>query len=322
VEWEPPNWDGTGGYIKWFTDGKFVSGVFGDSLDIMETEIPSEPMYMIMNTAVASSWGFPTPCPDGCECECFECGNPECACALPAGYCENFPASFEIDYVRVYQAVNESRHMLGCSPAHRPTEKFIQGHVKRYVSEGQTAPLEPIRAGGGMCSLHSDCGRNDRQGTCSTSGTCSCVKGWTGPHCLNHAAYYNADNSAKKPEFSSKLSDVLFFGTLASFSDFLLSLFFLKVSTMVVPPSLIVVVVLLVVAFMSSLVGTARARAREAKQNKMKHALKSDGGGSGASPPNAASAAPYQQPAQDHYALPAKRKEVTYCVIDGRLVDS
>lgn len=203
VEWEPPDLNGEGGYVKWFTDGLLVSGIFGDSLGIMETEIPSEPMYMLLNTAVSSSWGFPTPCPDGCECDCFQCGNPECACGLPPGYCENFPAAFEIDYVRVYQAVNESRHTMGCSPAHRPTAQFIQGHVKRYVEEGETMPLQPVRAGGGSCTKPKDCGQGARRGICSPSGTCSCNKGWTGPHCRSHAAFYDVDISAKKPEFSS-----------------------------------------------------------------------------------------------------------------------
>lgn len=202
VEWEPPMTNGSGGYLKWYTDNEFVSAVYGDSLDIMETEIPSEPMYLIMNTAVSSSWGFPTPCPDGCECECFECGDPKCACALPAGYCDNFPAHFEIDYVRVYQAVNESRHFLGCSPEHRPTEQFIEGHYKRYLAEGQTRPLQPILVGGGSCSSDTDCGRH---GICSSAGTCTCAnEKWTGPHCRSHAAYYDVDTSAPIEPFSRK----------------------------------------------------------------------------------------------------------------------
>merc|ERR1712176_167383 len=91
VEWEPPNSDGTEGYLKWFLDGKFLYGVMGENLKLTNTQIPDEPMYLIINTAVASSWGFPKPCPTGCKCECYECGNPECTCGLPEGFCENFP---------------------------------------------------------------------------------------------------------------------------------------------------------------------------------------------------------------------------------------
>jgi beta-glucan synthesis-associated protein KRE6 len=191
VEWEPPAANGTGGYIKWFTDGEMIFGLKGATLDIMQTEIPSEPMYLIMNTAVSSSWGFPMPCPDNCECSCFECGNPTCECALPPGYCENFPASFEIDYVRVFQAVDDERHILGCSPEKRPTELFIKGHEKRYMTDGQRRPLEPVRRGGGSCTKSSDCGKHT--GSCSSSGVCVCFANFTGPQCLAHEGYYDFD---------------------------------------------------------------------------------------------------------------------------------
>jgi len=201
VEWQPPTSNGTGGYIKWFTDGEFVSAIYSDSLAIMKTEIPNEPMYMIMNTAVASSWGFPLPCPDNCDCECYECGNPACLCGMPPGYCDNFPASFEIDYVRVYQAVNDSTHILGCSPSYRPTAQYIEGHAKRFMSEGQTRPLLPVLKGGGVCSSNGDCGGKHR-GYCSSRGICTCLDDWTGPNCYSHDAFYDVDTSAPIQIFS------------------------------------------------------------------------------------------------------------------------
>jgi beta-glucan synthesis-associated protein KRE6 len=212
VEWEPPAEDGTGGYVKWFTDGEMTYGVKGAVLDLMQTEIPSEPMYLIMNTAVASSWGFPMPCPDNCLCDCFECGNPACSCALPQGYCDNFPAAFEIDYVRVYQAVNEERHILGCSPKHRPTELFIKGHPKRYMAEGQKRPLEPIQRGGGPCSKHSECGKHSDMGLCSSGGVCVCMVNFTGPYCLAHDGYFDFDTRSERKPFSckyGKLDDII-----------------------------------------------------------------------------------------------------------------
>jgi hypothetical protein len=204
IEWEPPAPDGTGGYVKWFTDGEYTFGIDGASLVLTGTEIPSEPMYLIMNTAVSHTWGFPTPCPDNCECECYECGNPTCACALPTGYCENFPASFEIDYVRVYQAVNESRHILGCSPERRPTAQFIEGHFKRYTTEGDKYLLRNIQNGGGECQKDSDCGRFDAMGSCASSGQCVCAPNFTGPHCLAHAGFYDVDTSKHEEPFSCK----------------------------------------------------------------------------------------------------------------------
>jgi hypothetical protein len=59
--------------------------------------------YLIFNTAMSYTWGFPTPCPEGCPCNCFDCRLDECLCALPSKMSENFPAEFLIDYVRVYQ---------------------------------------------------------------------------------------------------------------------------------------------------------------------------------------------------------------------------
>lgn len=203
LEWEPPDSNGTGGYIKWFTDDQLVAGIYGDSLNIMKTEIPSEPMYLLMNTAVSSHWGFPAPCPEGCDCSCFECGNSDCSCGLPWGYCKNFPAFFEIDYVRVYQAIDEDSHILGCSPAHRPTELFIEGHSKRYMSEGQSRPLHPVKSGGGVCSRGRDCG-GEKRGACTVSGVCACRTGWTGPHCLAHGGFYDVDTRKPPEPFPSK----------------------------------------------------------------------------------------------------------------------
>lgn len=194
VEWEPPAEDGTGGYVRWYTDGDFVFGISGQSLEITGTEIPSEPMYLIMNTAISSHWGFPAPCPEGCDCKCFECGNPECSCGMPEGYCNNMPASFEIDYVRVYQAIDESKHILGCSPEERPSRTFIEGHIERYKSENQKRPLEPVSNGGAICSNDKDCGGSHR-GLCGTQGVCICSIDYTGPRCLAHNGTYDVDTS-------------------------------------------------------------------------------------------------------------------------------
>lgn len=199
VEWDPPEEDGSGGYIKWFVDNELIYGVFGESLSITGTEIPSEPMYLLMNTAVSKTWGFPAPCPEGCKCECFECGNPDCACALPSGYCDNYPAFLEVDYVRVYQAVDEPKHQLGCSTETRPTETFIKGHPERYVSEGQKKPLQSLKKGGGICSKDDDCGES-----ICTSGRCKCADGFTGPFCLAHAGFYDHENTREIPPLTRK----------------------------------------------------------------------------------------------------------------------
>ncbi len=200
VEWEPPTPGKNDGYIKWYLNGRYLFGINGESLNITGSKIPDEPMYLLMNTAVASSWGFPVPCPDGCDCSCFECGNPDCDCALPSGYCDNFPANFEIDYVRVYQAVNEPKHQLGCSTKDKPTSLFIKGHEKRYMVEGDTMPLKPIKIGGAVCDSHSDCGELAR-GYC-LKGFCKCHEGFAGSSCLS---YFGFDDHPYK-EYTKTLS--------------------------------------------------------------------------------------------------------------------
>lgn len=62
VEWELPDANGTEptyGYIRWFLDEQFVYEVDGLGLHTSGTggEISSEPMYIILNTAVSSDWG-------------------------------------------------------------------------------------------------------------------------------------------------------------------------------------------------------------------------------------------------------------------------
>ncbi|KAL7443080.1 hypothetical protein ACHAXM_008748 [Skeletonema potamos] len=220
VEWEPPKKDGTEGYLKWFLDGQFLFGINGDTLKLTNTKIPDEPMYLLMNTAVASSWGFPKPCPDGCKCTCYECGNPECTCGLPDGFCDNFPASFEIDYIRAYQAKNDPKHIVGCSTVDRPTERFIKGHKNDYMNteEGQKEPLLPVRRGGAPCVKDSQCGYPSK-GHCSAN-RCVCEDAYTGPRCLSHFGF---DDNPPPPEdievsgyeFSPAFTTMLIFAFVA-----------------------------------------------------------------------------------------------------------
>mmetsp|Transcript_23949 Transcript_23949/g.42848 ORF Transcript_23949/g.42848 Transcript_23949/m.42848 type:complete len:631 (+) Transcript_23949:167-2059(+) len=298
VEWEPPNNDGTGGYLKWFLDGKILYGMKGENLQLTGAEIPSEPMYLIMNTAVASSWGFPKPCPDGCTCDCYECGNPECLCGLPDGFCENLPAFFEIDYVRAYQAKNESKHILGCSTQARPTSKFIKGHAKDYMNteEGQKEPLMAIQRGGRYCSKDSDCGYPTK-GACSESNRCVCEDDYTGPKCLSHAGYN--DNP---PPVEDLEVDRLLLSPVFSFMFFFAAVAFI------------------------SFVGIAVFKRRRQEMERYNQVPSSNevtmrldfpmqqqvpGNGSYQNSPESA----YNPMGAD------KQETVTYCMIDGRLID-
>lgn len=59
LEWVP----GIGGHLNWYIDDVMVLGIDGHTVEKHGTQIPDEPSYVILNTAVSSSWGFPMPCP-------------------------------------------------------------------------------------------------------------------------------------------------------------------------------------------------------------------------------------------------------------------
>ncbi|KAG7348887.1 beta-glucan synthesis-associated protein (SKN1)-domain containing protein [Nitzschia inconspicua] len=197
IEWEPPVEHmkdsptalSRGGYIKWFIDDKLICAMFGDDLQaVSETEIPSEPMYIIFNQALSKDWGFPDAYFLNCKKKCWSCLDPECRkCALPRNFCEkNIPASFEIDYVRVYQDKEDDRHILGCSPPSRPTKEWIEGHNERYIlweSPEGSKPLQDIQRGGADCTDMANCGGSER-GYCDDDFGCLCRPGFTGPRCL------------------------------------------------------------------------------------------------------------------------------------------
>jgi len=278
LEWDPPEEDGTGGWIRWYTDDQLVFGIPGSSLQRSGTEIPSEPMYILMNLAVSPTWGFT--CPDGCTCECLQCGNPDCACALPLGFCENFPASFDIDYVRVFQAVGEKKHIVGCSPESRPTSLYIKGHQERYMEPGDTIPLQPIQNGGANCRVDDDCGLS-RNGKCSSWGVCVCKENYTGPTCLAHAGFYV--NESRSDE---KIS--------------------LGWNTFYMPTSLFVWISSLFIFLLFSAYLARRDRIKfDTDQLRMEQT----------------NVIPSTYQNSSEYVLPPKQKVVTYCVVDGRLID-
>lgn len=309
VEWEPNTPGMNDGYIKWFVNDQFIYGINGDSLNITGTQIPNEPMYLIMNTAVASSWGFPVPCPEGCDCKCFECGNPDCDCALPTGYCDNFPASFDIDYVRVWQAIDEPKHRLGCSTKERPTDLFIQGHKERYMEEDDKEMLKEIRFGGGECAADSDCG-GGMNGFCTKQGVCECDKGYAGSFC--HSSYGFDDNPYSELDNSleGETSYVTFccvsITTNVAIFHSTYPYFIILVSWLTLPPMLLTGFVVLVTIFLVTCVRFSVERKRERQVQDVGEVtplMNND---------------PRLQ--QDGLAF-GNERPVSYCLIDGRMID-
>jgi hypothetical protein len=176
LEWQP----GPQGYVHWYVDGKFRFGVEQEGLDEMRSKVPQEPSYVIMNTAISTSWGFPNP-PWGCTE--YDCKDPEARCGFNSGFCQTLPAEFLIDYVRVYQNKADKYQSVGCNPPDFPTRKFILAHEYRYKGEDESHATKATVAGGGGCRSDTECGGVYGTGYCSFR-RCLCNEDWTGPNCL------------------------------------------------------------------------------------------------------------------------------------------
>jgi hypothetical protein len=116
---------------------------------------------------------------------CLDAREADCECALPSRMIENFPASFLIDYVRVYQSEEDKDQLVGCSPPNYPTKKYIIGHKDKYKEEHDLNPLKDIVIGGDICSKDNECGN----GWCNLNKKCNCYRNYTGGNCLASIAY-------------------------------------------------------------------------------------------------------------------------------------
>jgi len=226
IEWQP----GPGGRIDWFTkkassDGEDYPWMHAYSVkdeilsSLMESQIPAEPSYLIMNVGISSTWGFPFDVPPWCP-KCYDCFNSSCACSFYPGFCNMMKktrVAMYVDNVRVYQSRNDSAHgglphTTGCDPLDYPTKEFILGHESRYMrpmpfAKSDKGSLKAVQNGGGSCNSDLDCGgvntasneKRKSRGMCITNITrsgvlglgkqvairsCMCNPGYTGPQCL------------------------------------------------------------------------------------------------------------------------------------------
>lgn len=173
LEWEP----GEDGYLRWYYDDEFKYGIEGKSLqNLTGSHIPSEPSYLILNTAISTSWGFPEP-PPGCDE--YDCNTQSGRCGFDQGFCQTLPATFLIDSVRVYQRKDNPKHTVGCNPKEFPTRKYIEGNEFKYKRMIDKHSLKKIVTGKGQCHSDDQCG----EGVCTKYKRCECKPNWQGPHC-------------------------------------------------------------------------------------------------------------------------------------------
>ncbi|KAF1779513.1 Concanavalin A-like lectin/glucanase domain [Phytophthora cactorum] len=190
VEWVT----GKNGYVRWMLEGSPLFEVPSASI----TNVPQnanktnpskimleEPMYIIANVALSSSWGATPP-------------NPGKACrangtdTVVNKICDSFPMYMKIDYIRLYQDLADDldadNYMhVGCDPKTHPTKQWIDAHIDEY--EDNDNKWEEVN-GKAFCKTHDDCtiggtmGRTSvKTGKC-VNQRCECLyKSWGGPRC-------------------------------------------------------------------------------------------------------------------------------------------
>ncbi|CEG43044.1 glycosyl family 48 [Plasmopara halstedii] len=112
LDWSP----GPEGYIRWWMDNNFLFEIPGSALnkwvgEVPPRQIPVEPSYLILSTAVSEK--FSPPC-EGQICNSL------------------WPSNFTIDYVRVYQGNPNRYTSVGCDPVAYPTSEWIHAHPVEY----------------------------------------------------------------------------------------------------------------------------------------------------------------------------------------------
>jgi len=152
-----------------------------------------EPLYIIFNTALSTSWGT---VPPNAGRPCRGDGNDPVINRI----CSDFPMYLNIDYIRVWQ--DTKTMSVGCDPETHPTKQWIQGHLEEY----QDADNQVIEvAGGATCKVDGDCTLGEISGTSVISGACDsntkrCVcsapKVWGGPRCTTIVASASASDTS------------------------------------------------------------------------------------------------------------------------------
>lgn len=191
VEWVT----GKNGYVRWNIEGSPIFEVPAKTI----TDVPQnvnnsnplkimveEPLYVIINVALSSSWGATPPNPGK---ECRGNGTDKVVNAI----CDAFPLYLKMDYVRLYQDLGDDLDAdnlmsIGCDPKTHPTKEWIEGHLDEY--EDDDNPHKEV-AGKAFCTTNDDCTIGGTLGkTLLKTGKCvkkrcecTYASSWGGPRC-------------------------------------------------------------------------------------------------------------------------------------------
>ncbi|KAF1322509.1 Beta-glucan synthesis-associated protein, partial [Globisporangium splendens] len=214
---------GDNGYIRWMLEGQPVyeipaSTITNPPQDAKKSNpvkiMIEEPMYMIFNAALSSTWKTTPPNPGK---PCRGDGKDEETNRI----CDSFPMYLKIDYIRLYQDTSKNSTMaVGCDPKTHPTKQWIQDNIESY----QDADNKVVDVSGkGFCQSHGDCtiANSIITGWC-VNKRCQCMgEDWTGPRCTSTRSLAGTSVSPEAARaygpplyVSASTSGVLFLATI------------------------------------------------------------------------------------------------------------
>ncbi|GAB9469701.1 Beta-glucan synthesis-associated protein [Globisporangium polare] len=193
IEWVT----GPTGYVRWMLAGQPLfevpaSAIVNPPQDGSKTNpvkvMIEEPMYMIINVALSSTWGT-TPPNAGGPCRGTD--------AALNKICDDFPMKMKIDYIRLYQDTSPASKMqVGCDPASHPTKQWIADHIDEYQDYDN---LAVDVSGKAFCRTDDDCTSGKTKastGSCVNS-RCKCIgASWTGPRCTTSLGTVDSNDGA------------------------------------------------------------------------------------------------------------------------------
>uniref|UniRef100_K3X0F5 GH16 domain-containing protein n=1 Tax=Globisporangium ultimum (strain ATCC 200006 / CBS 805.95 / DAOM BR144) TaxID=431595 RepID=K3X0F5_GLOUD len=178
---------GNQGYVRWMLEGHPVfeipaSAITNPPQDAKKSNpvkiMIEEPMYMIFNAALSSTWGTKPPNPGQ---PCRGDGKDEETNRI----CDSFPMYLKIDYIRIYQDTSATSAMqVGCDPKSHPTKQWIQDNIEAYQDRDN---MVVDVSGKGFCQSHDDCtiANSITTGWC-VNQRCKCMgEDWIGPRCTS-----------------------------------------------------------------------------------------------------------------------------------------
>ncbi|RLN50326.1 hypothetical protein BBJ29_010052 [Phytophthora kernoviae] len=223
VEWVT----GKNGYVRWMLQGNPLFEVTSESVENVPQNAKKtnpqkimieEPLYIIFNVALSSTWGATPPNPGK---ECRGNGTDETVNKI----CDSFPMYMNVDYIRLYQDLADDLEadnymQVGCDPASHPTKEWIEGHIDEYEDHDN---MWKEVTGKAFCKTNDDCTIGGNIGNTALK-TGKCVKrrcectyhSWGGPRCTTALSGSGSDSYGPPMDVSIAIAAVAILASIVS----------------------------------------------------------------------------------------------------------